>query len=92
MKRLTIAFRERPQDPLKLAVWWTEHVITTNGAPLVQTAGNNISWFVYNSMDIYICCLIVILLGLGAVWIMFKLLKWLCGGGAVAKKRKTKKQ
>ncbi|XP_017858841.1 PREDICTED: UDP-glucuronosyltransferase 1-3 [Drosophila arizonae] len=92
MKSSTIAFRERPQDPLKLAVWWTEHVIATNGAPLVQSAGNNINWFVYNSIDIYICCLVIVLLCIGAVWKLFKLLKWLCSRRNVAKQNKLKKQ
>lgn len=92
MKRATIAFRERPQDPLELAVWWTEHVIATNGAPLVRSAGNNINWFVYNSIDIYICCLVIVLLCIGAVWKLFKLLRWLCVRRNVVKQNKLKKQ
>ncbi|XP_030556761.1 UDP-glucuronosyltransferase 1-3 [Drosophila novamexicana] len=79
MKRSTIAFRERPLEPLELAIWWIEHVIASSGAPLSQSVARHINWFVYNSIDVYVCCLTVALLGLGGVWKICKLLKWVCG-------------
>ncbi|XP_032294289.1 UDP-glucosyltransferase 2 [Drosophila virilis] len=79
MKRSTLEFRERPLEPLKLAIWWIEHVIATSGAPLSQSVARHINWFVYNSIDVYVCCLTIALLGLAGVWKFCKLLKWAWG-------------
>ncbi|EDW03362.1 UDP-glucosyltransferase 2 [Drosophila grimshawi] len=79
MKHATIAFRERPQEPLDLAIWWIEHVIATRGATLSQSVARHINWFIYNSIDVYVCCVLIALLGLSSVWQLCKLIKWVSG-------------
>ncbi|KAH8289921.1 hypothetical protein KR018_003220 [Drosophila ironensis] len=55
VKRSTEACRRRPIPPLKLALWWIEHVIKLKDSPLlVQSGARNINWFVYNSIDVYL--------------------------------------
>ncbi|XP_017847082.2 UDP-glucuronosyltransferase 1-3 [Drosophila busckii] len=75
MKQSTIAFRSRPQPPLDLAVWWIEHVIATRGAVLSQSVARHINWFVYNSIDVYVCCLGFVFLSLLSVWKIIKYIK-----------------
>ncbi|KAH8391805.1 hypothetical protein KR215_004550, partial [Drosophila sulfurigaster] len=92
MKRSTVAFRERPQEPLELAIWWIEHVIATGGAPLSRSVARNINWLVYNSFDIYVFCLSIVLLFFIALWQLSKLLKWAGDKFSTSTKPKTKQQ
>lgn len=79
MKRATVSFRVRPQEPLDLAIWWVEHVIATKGAPLSLSVARHINWFVFNSIDVYLIVLCIALLALIAIWKVFKVFKWMCG-------------
>lgn len=92
MKRSTSAFRQRPQEPLDLAIWWIEHVIATSGAPLSQSVARHINWFVYNSIDIYVFCLTVTLVCVIVFWQLVKLFKWSWGKCSAQSKTKTKQQ
>lgn len=79
MKRATVSFRVRPQEPLELAIWWVEHVIATKGAPLSLSVARHINWFISNSIDVYLIVLCIVFLALIAVWKLFKVLKGVCG-------------
>ncbi|KAK7868265.1 hypothetical protein R5R35_000662 [Gryllus longicercus] len=43
-KRLSEQFRDRPQEPLETAVWWTEYVMRHRGAPHLRSAAVGLSW------------------------------------------------
>lgn len=92
MKRSTVSFRVRPQEPLDLAIWWIEHVIATKGAPLSLSVARHINWFVYNSIDIYLIIIFVVLLTLIAVWQLLKVLRWMCGKFTMTATSKAKQQ
>lgn len=92
MKRATVSFRVRPQEPLDLAIWWIEHVIATHGAPLSQSLARHINWFVYSSMDVYLIMLGIVLLALIAVWQLLKVLRSICGRFTITSTSKAKQQ
>jgi glucuronosyltransferase len=52
MKQLSRAFRDRPQSALETAVFWTEYVIKHRGAPHLQSAAVDLSWYQYLLLDI----------------------------------------
>ncbi|KAH8419277.1 hypothetical protein KR222_003824 [Zaprionus bogoriensis] len=88
MKHSSNSFRKRPQEPLDLAIWWVEHVIETKGAPLSQSVARHINWFVFNSIDIYLIVLCIVLLGLIGVWRVINLFKRVCGKSTTTSKAK----
>ncbi|SPP79042.1 UDP-glucuronosyltransferase 1-3 [Drosophila guanche] len=92
VRRSAKAFRERPQSPLELATWWIEHVIDTRGAPMLENRARHINWFVYNSIDVYLCCLAIIGLPLFAIWQLVRLLRLTLGLMNATKNQKTKVQ
>ncbi|XP_030384149.1 UDP-glucuronosyltransferase 1-3 [Scaptodrosophila lebanonensis] len=75
VKHSTAAFRQRPQPPLELALWWIEHVIDSGGAPLAQSVARHINWLIYNSLDVYLFLLCVIFLILWALRLLIKLVQ-----------------
>ncbi|XP_022232574.2 UDP-glucosyltransferase 2 [Drosophila obscura] len=92
VRRSAKAFRERPQSPLELAIWWIEHVIDTRGAPLLENRARHINWFVYNSIDVYLICLAVIGIPLWAICQLARLLRRTLDIFKTSKNRKTKVQ
>ncbi|KAH8282268.1 hypothetical protein KR054_006503 [Drosophila jambulina] len=86
VRRSTEAFRRRPLPPLDLAVWWIEHVIQSGGAPLVQSSARHINWIVYNSIDVLLLFLGILLLFIFSLWKLIRLI------GRVAFGCKSKKQ
>ncbi|XP_033249072.1 UDP-glucuronosyltransferase 1-3 [Drosophila miranda] len=92
VRRSAKAFRERPQSPLELAIWWIEHVIDTRGGLLLEGRARHISWFVYNSIDVYLICLAIIAIPLITIWQLVRLLRRTLGILKVLKNKKTKVQ
>lgn len=45
-------FRSNQNTPLDNAIWWIEYVIKFKGAPHIQSAARDMSWFRYLSLDI----------------------------------------
>lgn len=91
VRRATEAFRRRPLPPLDLALWWIEHVIQSGGAPLVQSPARHINWIVYNSIDVFLFWLGILLLFIVTLW---KLIRWIGrrAFGSKSKKQKKKQQ
>ncbi|EDW76577.1 uncharacterized protein Dwil_GK14590 [Drosophila willistoni] len=63
VKRLSQSFRQRPQAPMDLAIWWIEEVIASKGSPQLLSQARYNNWFVQNSIDVYLCLL-------GIVWLL----------------------
>ena len=45
-------FRTRPEDPLELAVFWTEYIIKFKGAPFLRLVSRELGFFEYYSLDV----------------------------------------
>lgn len=52
-KQVSYSYTHRPKTAAELAVWWTEYVAETKGAPLLQSHSKNLSIIEYYSLDIY---------------------------------------
>lgn len=58
VKRLSALFRDRPQNPIDLGVYWVEYVLRHKGAPHLTNVGRKLYWFQYHSVDVitaYVC-------------------------------------
>lgn len=62
MQTLSRLHRDQPVKPLDQAVFWIEYVMRHKGARHLQTQAHKMSWFVYNSVDVIVTLLTVVLL------------------------------
>ncbi|XP_021696236.1 UDP-glucuronosyltransferase 2B1 [Aedes aegypti] len=82
MNRVSAVFRDRPVPALEEAIYWIEYVIRHKGAPQLRSAGLDLPWVSFASLDIAALVLGVLLL---CAWIVRKLLRIIVSD----KKRKT---
>lgn len=61
---ISTQFRDQPKPPLETAIYWTEYVVRHKGAPHLRSAGLDLNWFSYHSIDVFafICGFILIIL------------------------------
>lgn len=52
-ERVSFSYQNRPIKVMDEAIWWTEYVAKTHGAPLLQSHSANMSAFTYYSFDVY---------------------------------------
>ncbi len=50
-RKVSYSFKNQQNTPAESAVWWTEYVAKTNGAPLLQSHSKYLTTFVYYSFD-----------------------------------------
>jgi len=63
--------------PLDKAVYWIEYVIRHNGAHHLKTAGNQLNWIQFLSIDVMLVILITIFLFFNITfYVMKKMCKW----------------
>lgn len=62
MQMLSHLHRDQPMKPLDQAVFWIEYVIRHKGARHLKAHSNNMSWFVYHSVDVIVTLFAVALL------------------------------
>ncbi|XP_005672350.1 UDP glucuronosyltransferase 1 family, polypeptide A6 isoform X1 [Sus scrofa] len=67
--RLSSLHKDRPIEPLDLAVFWVEFVMRHKGAPHLRPAAHDLTWYQYHSLDVIGFLLAV---GLTVVFIAFK--------------------
>lgn len=46
-------YRDQPMTPTETAVYWVEYVVKHKGAPHMRTAGLDLNWFAYHSLDVF---------------------------------------
>uniref|UniRef100_A0A8P0TG13 glucuronosyltransferase n=1 Tax=Canis lupus familiaris TaxID=9615 RepID=A0A8P0TG13_CANLF len=61
--------KDRPIEPLDLAVFWVEFVMRHKGAPHLRPAAHDLTWYQYHSLDVIGFLLAVVL---GVVFITYK--------------------
>lgn len=59
-KTVSYSYTHRPKSAIETAVWWTEYVALTKGAPLLQSHMTNMSAFEYHSIDVYLTVAVVV--------------------------------
>ena len=58
-EEVSFSYRNRPQKPIDLAIWWVEYVAALKGSPLTKSNSKNLLGFVYHSLDVYLVLLAV---------------------------------
>lgn len=67
--RLSRIHKDRPIEPLDLAVFWVEFVMRHKGAPHLRPAAHDLTWYQYHSLDVIGFLLAIVL---GVAFIAFK--------------------
>ncbi|XP_014640895.1 PREDICTED: UDP-glucuronosyltransferase 1-3 isoform X1 [Ceratotherium simum simum] len=67
--RLSSIHKDRPVEPLDLAVFWVEFVMRHKGAPHLRPAAHDLTWYQYHSLDVIGFLLAVVL---GVAFITYK--------------------
>lgn len=71
IKLMSERYRDQPLTPLETAIYWTEYVARHRGAPHMRSAGLDLSFFAYHSLDVFATLL-------GALYVVWRLIKWGC--------------
>ncbi|XP_014718058.3 UDP-glucuronosyltransferase 1A3-like isoform X1 [Equus asinus] len=92
--RLSSLHKDRPVEPLDLAVFWVEFVMRHKGAPHLRPAAHDLTWYQYHSLDVIGFLLAVVL---GVAFIIYKscafgFRKFFGKKGRVKKSHKSKTQ
>ncbi|CAL8110077.1 unnamed protein product [Orchesella dallaii] len=94
VKQLSAVFRDRPMSPLETAIYWVEYVIKYEGAPHLRSAGRDLSFAVYHSIDVVLFLAVCFVIVLYAFMKLLQLLVWcirkLCVGGSKNEGKKLK--
>ncbi|XP_045701602.1 UDP-glucuronosyltransferase 1-6-like isoform X4 [Phyllostomus hastatus] len=85
--RLSSLHKDRPIEPLDLAVFWVEFVMRHKGAPHLRPAAHDLTWYQYHSLDVIGFLLAIVL---GVVFIVYKSCAFACSK-CFGKKRRAKK-
>ncbi|XP_066089507.1 UDP-glucuronosyltransferase 1A7-like isoform X4 [Saccopteryx bilineata] len=67
--RLSSLHKDRPIEPLDLAVFWVEYVMRHKGAPHLRPAAHDLTWYQYHSLDVIGFLLAIVL---GVVFVVYK--------------------
>ncbi|XP_073074060.1 UDP-glucuronosyltransferase 1A1-like [Manis javanica] len=66
---LSSLHKDRPMEPLDLAVFWVEFVMRHKGAPHLRPAAHDLTWYQYHSLDVMGFLLAIVL---AVVFITYK--------------------
>lgn len=53
-------YRDQPMAPLDTAKFWIEYVVRNKGAPHIQSAAQELSFFEYHMIDVYLVVFLVL--------------------------------
>lgn len=82
-KKIARSFKNRPKSAMETAIWWVEHVIETNGAPLTKSISSRMSRFTYYSLDVYTFLAVLI-------FMLYSVFRWVMSLGKNIVKRLDK--
>ncbi|XP_062390058.1 UDP-glucuronosyltransferase 1-2-like isoform X3 [Sardina pilchardus] len=93
MMKLSAVHRDRPIEPLDLAVFWTEFVMRHKGAEHLRPAAHELNWVQYHSLDVIaLLTTVVLTVVLVAVKSCMFCVKKCTGNKTKANKNKNKKE
>ncbi|KAM9484267.1 UDP-glucuronosyltransferase-like [Salvelinus alpinus] len=61
MMKLSAVHKDRPIEPLDLAVFWSEFVMRHGGAEHLRPAAHDLNWIQYHSLDVFTLLLTIVL-------------------------------
>lgn len=73
-KELSARFKDRPMNPLDLAMFWIEYVIRNDGADYMKNPAREFSWIVYSMLDLFVFVAAVFL---SCLYIVYQTIKFL---------------
>nr|XP_029498400.1 UDP-glucuronosyltransferase-like isoform X1 [Oncorhynchus nerka] len=62
MLKLSAVHKDRPIEPLDLAVFWAEFVMRHGGAEHLRPAAHDLNWIQYHSLDVFTLLLTIVLI------------------------------
>ena len=84
-------FKDRPMKPVESALWWTEYVLRYDDHTDLKPLGMHQNWFVRRSLDVWAFVgLVTLIIVIIIVYLMMKLLNYLCRSKTVPRKLKVK--
>ncbi|XP_036276863.1 UDP-glucuronosyltransferase 1A1-like isoform X2 [Pipistrellus kuhlii] len=84
---LSSLHKDRPIEPLDLAVFWVEFVMRHKGAPHLRPAAHDLTWYQYHSLDVIGFLLAIVL---GVAFVVYKCCAFGCHK-CFGKKKRVKK-
>ncbi|OXA63768.1 UDP-glucuronosyltransferase 1-6 [Folsomia candida] len=72
---LSKIFKDQPDNPLDLAVFWLEYILRHNGAPHLKSSARKLNYFQYHSWDVIFVYVGIIL---SSVWLTLKFFSVMC--------------
>ena len=85
MERIHNLYVDREENPVEKAAWWVEYVCRHKGAEMLKSGADDIPWYQYHHVDIFIFLALVLLSLIGMVFLSCKICCKLC----CSKKHKT---
>lgn len=76
MQKLSALHKDRPVDPLKLSVHWTEFVMRHKGAKHLRSAVHDLNWLQYYCLDVIALLVTVVLVFIMLTVKCLKLCLW----------------
>lgn len=73
IKQKSKIYHDRPEHPLKTAIYWIEYVIRHKGAPHLRVAGAKLPWYKYYMIDVIAVILVLIVIAFKIVKLVFKI-------------------
>ncbi|KAJ8004383.1 hypothetical protein DPEC_G00135130 [Dallia pectoralis] len=61
MLKLSAVHKDRPIEPLDLAVFWTEFVMRHGGAEHLRTAAHDLNWVQYHCLDVILLLITIVI-------------------------------
>lgn len=68
----TKIYHDRPEHPLKTAVYWIEYVIRHRGAPHLRVAGVNLPLYKYYMLDVLVVMFLAFVVAFKALKLLFR--------------------
>ncbi|XP_058975190.1 UDP-glucosyltransferase 2-like [Musca domestica] len=92
VKTLSKRFRDQPLTPMETAIFWVEYVLRHDGAPHIRNAGQDLSFWQYHNIDVYLLlasCIFVVFTLIASLIRFGK--KIICASSKSTKKSKKSK-
>jgi len=97
IKKASKVFKDRPQKPLDIAVWWVEYVLRHQDTSFLRPLSMSQTWYEKRLLDVWAFIAGVFIVGLWMTFFVFKTLISYCFGKSskvtprTEKKSKSKK-
>ena len=78
MLRIHNLYVDRDERPVEKAAWWVEYVFRHKGAEMLKSGADDIPWYQYHHVDIFIFLDLVLLSMVGVVFLSCKICSKLC--------------